>query len=132
MKSNARMKNLKGLFTLSFLVIVLGSCYYDKADKLYPASTGGCDTTNVTYALTVKPIIVQNCATSGCHDAGSQSGGYNFTNYADLKTAVESGRLIGDIYQQVGFNPMPKTGAKLSNCDLSKISVWVNNGALNN
>lgn len=123
---------IKSVIALSLFILVFEGCYYDKADKLYPVASTGCDTSNATFSLTVAPILTQNCAIASCHDAASQAGGYNFTVYADVKTAVESGMFIGDIYQQSGFNPMPKQGSKLSSCDLSKISAWVNAGTLNN
>ena len=37
---------------------ILNSCYYDKEEELYGA--GGCDTTQVTYSVTINTIINNN------------------------------------------------------------------------
>ena len=122
---------LRSFFALSFFVLVLQGCYYDKADKLYTVSSITCDTTNITYSTVIKPIIQQNCSIPGCHDA-SQSGGYDFTTYDGLKNALDRGRVIGSINHLSGYIAMPQTGSKLSSCDINKITIWVNNGYMNN
>lgn len=120
---------------LPILIIVLSmqACYNDKADKLYGVkTTSTCDTSNVSYATIIAPIMQQNCTTSGCHDAVTQSGGYNFTVHSGLVTAIVNNRLIGCIRHEAGYNAMPNNGGKLADCDISKIVAWVNAGFPNN
>jgi hypothetical protein len=107
-------------------LLVYSSCYKDNIETLYPTSTT-CDTTTSTYATDIQPIVSVNCATSGCHDASTASGGYALDTYAGVETIVYNGRLLGTI--QAGT--MPKSGS-LSACSINKITRWVNLGALNN
>ena len=119
-------------YLIVILSLVLTGCYYDKEDQLYPLSNSGsgntCDTSNVTYTATIQPILAQNCALSGCHDAATQSSGHNLSTYDGAKNAVNSGRLLGSIRQESGFSAMPKGMTKLSDCNISKISAWINKG----
>jgi hypothetical protein len=67
----------------------------------------------------------------GCHNSSLANGGYNFTTYADLKTAAGNGRLLGSINYLPGFSGMPQ-GSRLSTCQVATIRKWVQSGALNN
>ena len=114
------------------MIVLLSSCYYDKEDQLYPLSNSGsggtCDTTNVTYTAAIQPILAQNCALSGCHDAATKSSGYDLSSYDGAKATANSGRMMGSIKQENGFSPMPKGMTKLNDCNISKISAWINKG----
>ena len=129
--------NMKRLLTLA-AVIAFAGCYNDKADQLYPepGNPGGggntCDTANVSYAATIQPILTQYCALAGCHDATTPSFGYDFAVYAGAQMANTNGRLLGAINHSTGFQPMPKNMAKLSDCNINKLTAWVNQGAQNN
>jgi cytochrome c553 len=131
-----KMKHILPLAAIMLLIV--GGCYNDKADKLYPEPTvitpGGntCDTTSMSFATNIKPITDQYCATASCHSAGVAAGTYDFTTAAGLKQAVTNGKLLGAINQQTGFSAMPQGMAKLSDCNINKITAWVNQGALDN
>ena len=119
------MKQIFGLFT--FVLLFSSGCYYDKYDKLYPPSTAAiCDSTNVTYSVTVRGILDGYCM--GCHDVTSS---YPFDTYDGVNNYVSNGFLMGDVKQLSGFPPMPPTG-KLNDCDIAKLQKWVNDGAPNN
>ncbi len=114
-------------------IAALTGCYNDKADQLYPKVTTGCDTTSVTYAAVIQPIFTQKCATSGCHDAATKSGGYDYTSYnSSITTSVNSGALLGTITHNSNYRSMPDGQAKLDDCTINKITRWVNLGAPNN
>ena len=118
-------------FTIpALLLLVLSGCYNDKADLLYPA--GGCNTDNVTYSGTVKAILTQNCALSGCHNAASAMAGVMLDDVAGAQAIAQDGRLVGVITHASGFSPMPKDRPKLSDCNIQQISKWVTAGAPNN
>lgn len=89
-----------------------------------------CDTANVTFSASVKPIISNKC--QGCHSASSPGGGYDFSTYAGVKTTVTNGKLWGSVNFTTGFSAMPKGGSKLSTCELAKIKKWIDAGAPNN
>lgn len=120
-------------------IVAMAGCYNDKYDKLYPEPTGGgggggggatCDTSNVTFTQTIKPILDSKCATGGCHDAATLAGGYNYTVYGGAKAG--SKRMIGAITWASGFSAMPKGMNKLDACEITKITKWINDGAQDN
>jgi hypothetical protein len=121
---------IRNVLILLGVVLIFQGCYYDKASQLYPAPY--CDTTSITFSGTITPIFSSNCI-SGCHDAATQAGGYDFSTYAGIKASiVPSNRLIGAINQQNGYYAMPQSGGKLSSCDIDKINAWVDQGYPNN
>lgn len=117
---------------LAFVCILgMASCYNDSYEELYP-SMGGCSTTDMSYATDIAPIMNQYCATASCHNSSVKAGGYDFTTHAGVTVAINNSRLLGAINQEQGFSAMPQGMAKLSDCDISKITSWVNAGAPNN
>ncbi len=89
-----------------------------------------CDTSNVKFSTTVKPIIDNNCM--GCHSGSSPAGGIALTNYSQIKTVAANGRLLGSIEHAPGYSPMPKNMAMLSSCKIAQIKIWINEGMQNN
>jgi hypothetical protein len=114
-----------------FMIAIFNSCYYDKEDYLYPVrpnqSGGNCDTTNVTYNLTIKPIFDNNCI--GCHGSGSS---FNFNGYGPLSNYLVSNsqKLLNNINYTSG-QQMPPSG-KLNDCYLNQIRIWIQAGYPNN
>jgi hypothetical protein len=86
----------------------------------------GCDTTMFTYSGSITKIINTNCI--ACH----QSGTVLLNSYSSVKALVDNGRLLGAIKHQSGFQPMPSPYITLSDCDMKKITKWINAGALDN
>ena len=126
-------KKNAGLLVLIFItsnivIISLNSCYYDKADLLYPDKA--CDSTAVTYSTSVLPILSSNCIS--CHGGSTPSAGINFSTYAGVKQQVDNGKLWGAISHSPNYSPMPKNSNQLSSCNLSKIRIWISAGAPNN
>jgi hypothetical protein len=124
----------KYLFILTVLIAVVSlftSCYYNKEDFLYPVypnqQTGTCDTTNITYGLTIKPIFDNNC--KGCHSSGSA---FNLDGYAALSAylASNSQKLLDDI-NYTGSQHMPPS-TKMGDCQIKQISIWIKAGYPNN
>lgn len=104
-------------------------CSFDNEEEFY--ANLACDTTNVTYTQSVKPIFVSSCTV--CH---SVSGGtypdmeeyVNIQEYLDQKP----GEIPARIRHVVGFNPMPEGQPKLPECDIRKIEIWIAAGYPNN
>ncbi len=93
---------------------------------------GPCDSTNITYSATIKPIIQNSCY--GCHstsNAPSSGGSIILDSYANIKTYVDNGKLECTI-NYAGCSPMPKGQVQLSPCKLTQIRKWVTAGAPNN
>ncbi len=124
---------MKNILLLSLLTAIsalsLTSCYYDSEEDLY-SGISTCDTTNITFSQTVQPILSQHC--NICHNTTINNGGVITDNYNDLINPVNSGIFWKAINHEPGAIPMPFNGQKLSDCDLSKIKVWINQGAPNN
>lgn len=89
-----------------------------------------CDTANVTYSGTVMPILQAYCY--GCHSSPNGSGGIILTSYNDVVTLVNNGKLWGSINFLSGYIGMPYNGNKMSDCNLAKIRIWIDSGAINN
>ncbi len=90
----------------------------------------GCNTTNISFAGFVGPLLTTNCV--GCHSGGAPAGGFALNTHAGVQTVALNGRLFGAISHAPGFQPMPRGSAKLSQCTIDKIKSWIDNGAQNN
>lgn len=115
-----------------FLIIILQGCFYDKADVQYPGGTS-CDTTGVSYDVEITAILNANC--KSCHQPGSGSySGINLYDYAVISGLALDGKftygtLLSAVMHQGGAPFMPQNGPMLQDCDINKITAWVNNGA---
>lgn len=90
----------------------------------------GCDTTNVTYTASIKPMITNFC--QGCHSGGNPGGGISLVLYSDVKAIADNGKLVGTIDHLNGYSPMPQNGNKLTECQVNMVRIWINHGAPNN
>lgn len=98
-------------------------------NKCQPDSSN-CDTANVSFANSIMPLIDTYC--KGCHSGSAPSAGILLTNYPEIKAQADNGYLLGVIDHRNGFKPMPQGGNKIAQCDIDKISAWINQGTLNN
>lgn len=89
-----------------------------------------CDTTKFKYGADISAIIGTYCL--GCHSGTAPSGAINLSTYSGVFTVATNGRLVKAISHAPGYSPMPKNAAKLSDCQISQITKWVNGGAPNN
>jgi mono/diheme cytochrome c family protein len=123
------MKTLINI-TAGLFLVGMSSCFYDKADLIYPQQTT-CDTATVTYSGTVSTILNSNC--NGCHGGAAAAGaGIKLDTYAGVSTWVTNGRLINSLLHNGQASPMPKGGAKLDACTINKVNAWITKGAANN
>ena len=128
-----------GIRNKIIVMVVLGiflfsACYYDKKDQVYPqVVVTSCDTSNISYSVTVTNILNTHC--NSCHggtSANVSGGGILLSTYAAVKPYVTNGKLINSILQNGQASAMPKNMAKLDQCTINKMVLWVNKGALNN
>ena len=112
------------LVAVIYAVFIIGiyGCKFNNEEELY--ALVNCNNEEVTFTNTVSPIIINNCATTGCHVAGTER--VLLTNYTEIKAAINGveNRTITD-------KNMPPSGP-LSACDISKLKKWIDDGALNN
>lgn len=111
-----------------FLLIGMQSCYYDVEEDF--SKMTDCNTTLVTYSATIVDIVSNRCYK--CHAAALNLGNVTLEGYQQIKVYIDNGRLLGAIKREQGFSPMPQNEAMLSDCDITKIETWINNGAPNN
>ena len=107
-------------------------------------TTGGGDTTGTAtfcFENDVLPILVSNCATSGCHDSFSREDGIDLTSYTAVMTS-KSGRLVrpgnaqgSELYEvlfETGGDQMPPPPRpRLPADQAAVIQRWINEGAKN-
>ncbi len=92
--------------------------------------TTPCDTSNYTYSGVIAPMMTLYCV--GCHSSASSPGG-SLADYNSVMVATVTGRLIGNISHQAGYNPMPPgSSVQLSACEVTQVKKWLAAGALNN
>lgn len=121
----------KSLFLSLLVALSVSSCYYDNEEDLYGNLNPACDTTQVTFAGTIFPILEQADCVS-CHMGTTASAGIRLDSHAEVIKHANSGALLGVIRHEPAWSPMPKGGNKLSDCTISKIETWVSQGSPNN
>lgn len=104
-----------------------------------PVVTG---VTRACFTRDILPILVSNCAKSGCHDATTHKSGYNFSDYAHTVITVRPGSPVNSrLYQAItgtgggkGENDdimPPPPNPLLSTAQIDSIAAWIRYGALN-
>lgn len=84
-----------------------------------------CDLEGITYTNTISTIM-SGCTASSCHASGSPNG--SMEGYQDAKTFAGFGRILGALRHEAGYSPMPKNGAQLDDCTISKVEAWIDAG----
>jgi len=130
------MNSMKMKLSLTALIIgtmvMISSCYYDKADLLYIGNAGPCTDSagTVSYAQKVVPLLQQYCYS--CHTGNFPSGNQLMGTYTSDKAMAMNGMLYGTIAHSAGYSPMPQGMAKMTNCQIAVIKKWIDSGTLNN
>jgi len=100
-------------------LMIIG-CYYDNEEELYPGSGSlACDTTGVTYAADIMPIVSTKCALSGCHASGGL--GPLMTDQSQFDGLASSGKIRNRVLEQKN---MPPSGP-LPLCEQQKIDAYL-------
>lgn len=146
-------------WTLAVMVLIftlIGACKHepvlltideDPNDPTDPVDTTGtnpqidpCDPDTVYFENTILPLIISNCAKSGCHDAASHQDGVVLIDYF---TIMSSGDIQpfdpsdSELYEVITENDPdkrmpPPPASRLTNEQISLIATWINQGAQNN
>ena len=109
--------------------MLMGSCYYDSMESLYP-DLGSCDTINVTYSGSIYPILDSHCLS--CHSssvAESQGSGIILEGNSNL---VSNTSILGAIRHESVNSPMPKDAPRLNDCQIRQFEIWVAAGSPDN
>jgi hypothetical protein len=124
------------LLTLSY------SCKKETEDPPPPVSEA-CADVNSAFNSEVFPLLVNNCANSGCHSNASASAGLRFTDYNQIKQSIELDQQ--GFLNSINFAGsdstiwMPRTIAdapatidnKLPQAAIDKIECWIERGMPN-
>jgi Planctomycete cytochrome C len=116
---------LAGCLSIMWMV---SSCVSNVEEELYPPDN--CDTAQVTFMLTVVPILELQCYE--CHSGDEPISNIPLDNYEGVKKKADDGTLIGAIRHRENFSPMPENSPALPECDIQKMERWVANGAPDN
>jgi hypothetical protein len=111
------------------IFIIVASCYYDSEEFLYPQINDTCDTTNITFSVSVKTILDNYCAS--CHNnsvADLNGSSVRLEDYTDVKAYTDNGKLLNAI-KQTGIYPMPLPlgSPKLDDCKIATFDIWKKN-----
>jgi uncharacterized membrane protein len=101
------------------------SCTADKAELLSDSGFN-CSLTPASYSRDIQVIIQNKCATAGCHNRTSASGGVILETYNQVQASAARIRV-----RVVEQKTMPTNGA-LPAIEIEKIRCWIDNGAPNN
>lgn len=112
--------------------IQLIASWIDQGAKNITCETSGStnSTQVASYSKHLVPIFDYYC--TGCHNSTTQSGNINLTGYANVQALAKNGKLYGAITHASGYQPMPSSSLKLSDCQIGLVKKWIDSGMLNN
>ena len=139
------MKRIRVIFLLG----IIFACQNDKNTPLpiKPGETPGtttppttnvvCNPDTVYFKQKILPLIVSNCAMSGCHDAISKKDGVILTDYTNIiKEVSTKNPTSSELYTsllETGEDRMPPPPmAGFSNENIAMVLTWIKQGAKNN
>ena len=119
------------LISCLVLCLITVSCYYDSEEYLYPQINNNiCDTLNVTFAGSIKPILDNYCLSCHSNSTANSSGNkIKLEDYADVKNKTSNGSLLENISHTSGYAPMPYPlgTPKLDDCKIETFNIWKKN-----
>ena len=111
------------------LAIFLSGCAYNVESELYPTE-GPCDTTNVSFANDVLPMVEYRC--QSCHGSMNPAAGLSLVTYEEISLIGLNGMLSDRINRaEMDEWVMPPDGP-LPNCKRSILDAWVADGCPQN
>jgi len=112
-------------------------------DTTYTPPGGGndhpCDPDTAYFQNQVLPLLISNCATSGCHDAASHEDGVILVDYTSVMQTTEvkpgdpfDSELYKVLIEDEGDEIMPPAPASLTMGQIDLVKEWIQQGALDN
>jgi hypothetical protein len=102
-----------------FSIGLLTQCAKDKAPE-----PDKCNVSSLSYNVDVKPILDTKCATPGCHDAATNTSGYDYSNFNSARAGGDA--YICKIKGSCG-SIMPPSG-KMADSLICILEGWKNQG----
>lgn len=141
------MQKKRILLVLSFATIIsliAGSCKHELPGSLVnqiPTGTSSdpCNPNNVYFEQQVLPMLVSNCAKSGCHDNASHKEGIVITSYTSVMSTVgvRAGNAgNSELYKVITTNNSgdrmpPPPALPLTQQQKNLVYDWIQQGAQN-
>ena len=140
-------------YITTFLLILIISCKHDPfpfnggpinpGDTINPPDTNQsdpCHPDTVYFENEVLPLLVSNCATSGCHDAATAQKGVILTDYtnivntADVRPGDPNGSDLYEVIVETDPSKImpPPPASALNSTQTELIRKWILQGAKNN
>ncbi|WP_020567368.1 hypothetical protein [Neolewinella persica] len=113
--------------------LLLTACYYDNEEDLFQYVDQGsadCAVMTAEFTADIVPILTAYC--NRCHRDGRTDGNVNLEGYDRVSPYANDGSLLGAAKHEAGYFAMPPSGGTIPACDLQKLTVWIEAGALNN
>ena len=124
-----------------FLIVSMYACTSDQLGMpdLPENIENSCPPDEIIFATQIYPIIVSNCARSGCHDAISQKDGIILDSYENILKEVDPGQPgESELYENLaGVTDEPEDAMPpspfdpLSSEERQLIYEWIKSGAKN-
>ncbi len=133
------------LLTFAITLLSLTACKHDPQEIITPVinnpDNGNNNNTNdsVSFQTEILPMLVGNCAMTGCHDAASASEGVILNNYNNVINTAKviafnpnNSELYEVLLETDPDKRMPRPpAAPLSQTQIALIAKWINQGARN-
>ena len=108
------------------------------ADLVTISEEGSCEENIISFKYLIHPILVSNCAQSGCHNAEDKEDNINVETYAEVMRKIRAGDPGRSVhYRSITRDPdhrkfMPeKPRDPLLETEVKVIEDWINQGAEN-
>jgi hypothetical protein len=122
--------------------ITSGSCKHEPFfDPTQHSVTDNCDPDSAYFVNDILPLIVSNCAKSGCHDGRSGEEEANeLTSYITIMNSgyvepydANRSKMIESVTSGGGEDKMPPSpNEPLTSAQIDLLRTWINQGAHNN
>ena len=134
----------KPLALSAALFLLVGACTHEvPLSQSETPSTANyedrpCSPDSVYFQNTILPLLVSNCAMSGCHDAGSHRDGLVLTSYQGILRIVQPGnpgssKLVSVVTtSNTGDIMPPPPRSPLTLVQIDWIKKWISQGARDN
>lgn len=111
-------------------VLAVSAIYNSCSNNHLPPDSGVC------FESKIKPIIVNNCAITGCHDAQSHKEGLDLSTYKGIKEIVNisspsNSRLVKYMSRTDNERMPPAPASAISAENQALILQWIEEGAYN-
>ncbi len=126
---------------IALFMITISGCKHDPYinPDSSPSISNNCDADTVYFQNVILPLLVTNCATSGCHDKNTHKEGVILTDYSSI---ISTGGINitnpsdSKIYRQLNKTdddrmPPPPANA-FTESQKNSLLTWIEQGAKNN